>query len=178
MLSDLGSPGTEPASVRRQYAQARGELDSGFDAAQKISKAGIEQEIKQAGYRDVQGATGAVVQQAQRSIARSQGQARSALAFQEASSGLNQTNYLLSNIGKVGGSLASGALAFGGNAMQSGNILSALNQQNSQMASGYGSLIGTVAGGALGLWAGNPYLGASLGGAAGGAVGGWIGGGF
>ena len=174
MLSDLGEPGSEPASVKRYFAEAKAESDKEFDAARMRTKAGIEQEVKQAGGLSNQAATSEAVSRAMRSIGRGQSQSNASMRFQEANAGLGQTNFLLSALERTGLGLSQGAMGFGNNAIQSGQILSAYGRQNAQAGSTYGSLVGTALGGALGYFAGNPYLGASLGSAAGGAAGGYF----
>jgi hypothetical protein len=95
-----------------------------------------------------------------------------ALNFQEAQAGQNQTNQLLSNITGTSGNILSGALRFGGNALQSDQLLQQYQQQQRQQNSQYGSIAGTIVGGAIGTYFGNPVLGAGLGGSAGGFIGG------
>lgn len=175
MLSDLGDPGTEPASVRREFAQARDKTNAEFDTAQKRSEAQITQEVKQGGGQYSGQAVSEIVARQMRLIDRQRTQATSALNFQEAQAGMDQTAFLLNATGQAGFGAAGGALGFGANAVNSGQILARLNQQGAQEGSTYGSLIGTIIGAALAGYTGGASI--PLGAAAGGAVGGWIGGG-
>jgi len=172
MLSDLGDPGTEPASVRQQFALTRDRTNADFDTAEKRTQASIEQEIKQGGGAYSPQATSEIVARQMNLLDRQRTQAITGLNFQEAQGGLDQTNFLLNTAGAAAGSAASGSISFGQNAISAGQILNRINAQNRQEGSTYGSLIGAILGSVI-----YPGIGTSLGAAAGGAAGGWYGGG-
>lgn len=177
LLADLGSPGMEPASVRKQYSEARDKTNKDFDAAQAISEAGVRQDILQAGGRGgtPARATDAIVSRASREIERGRVQTLGALEFEEASAGLGHTNYLLSSLLKAGNTAVGGALGYGANASAAGQILSATNAQNRQQGATYGSMAGTILGALLAGYTGGASI--PIGSAVGGAVGGYLGGG-
>jgi hypothetical protein len=170
LLADLGDPGQEPASVKKEYAQARTQSMADFDAAQKSSEAGIRQELLQSGGRFSPQATAEAVGSSARLIDRSRSQSLSALDFSEANQGMQQTDFLLSALGGAGRSAASGALGFGANASGAGGIMSQISQRNAAQGSTYGALAGTLIGALFGGY-GAP-IGAALGGVAGGIYGG------
>lgn len=174
--TDLGRPGQEPASVRKAYGDARSQLNQDYETNKLQSKAYLDQQFLQSGGGS-QAALGEAQGQVSRGIDQNLTQARRALNFQEAQTGLNQTNQLISGINGVGGNLLSGSLRFGSNALQSDQLLSQISQQNQSQGATYGSIAGTVLGGILGTFAGgNTVLGAGAGGALGGALGGYFGG--
>lgn len=175
MMGEL-NPGGPPTGVQSAFSEARSTLKGEFEADRKRAAAAIKQEALQSGMNYSPAAVTEAITGAETNIARDQGARMRALNFEEANVGMNQTNRLIGNLLKTGSATAQGGIAFGGNALNSASILSALNQQNSQQNATYGSMIGTVAGGLLGSLAFG--VGAAPGAAAGGAVGGLVGGWF
>lgn len=177
-IADLGAPGTEPASVRSAFATARLKTEQDYDSASARAQAEIKQEAGQSGMNYSPAAVSETTSLATQSIDQARSQSLRGLAFDEANSGLSQTNFLLSSLIRTGGTAASGAMGFGQGAIGAGQILSSLAQQGQQQGATYGSLIGTVAGGVLGSYfpGVGTAVGAGLGSAAGGALGGWLGG--
>lgn len=176
-LEDLGQPGSVPASVTRAFGAARESVNRDFDTANARGAATIQQATLQSGGAYSPDAVGRATEQFVDSVARDRANTLRALRFQEANAGMNQSNLLLSQLIGQSGTLSSGAMGFGQNALQSSQLLSQLSAQRRQQGSTYGAIAGTILGGALGA-AGTFGLGTAAGAAAGGALGGAVGGYF
>lgn len=171
MIADLGDPGNEPASVKKEFNEAKRTTNQAFDVAQKVSAAEIKQDILQSGARGFNPrVTEAITSRASRNIEGGRTQALGSLDFEEASAGLGQTNYLLTSMLKAGATAGQGAFGYGSNAMGAGQILSAQSAQSRQQGSTYGAIAGTILGALLSPYTGGMSIpiGSALGGAAGG----------
>lgn len=171
-LADLGQPGSEPDSVAKAFGSARESINSDYAATNERGAATIKQQALQSGMNYNPQAVSATISQLGNSLEAQRAQSQRALSFQEAQAGQNQTNQLLSQINQGAGSVLSGSLRFGQNALGSDQLLSNLYAQNQQQGATYGGLLGSVIGTAI-----YPGLGTALGGAVGGLAGGLIGGG-
>lgn len=171
-LSDLGTPGQLPESVRTAFSQARTDVNQDAAASGVRGAATIRQAALQSGMGYNPGALSEATDNYQQQLEQIRIRRLRSLQFQEAQAGQGHTNALLGQLIGTGGNILGGAGGYGANALQGANLLNqAYAQQSSQNAT-YGSIAGTIIGGALGMAGGNPMLGASLGGAAGGAIGG------
>jgi hypothetical protein len=168
-FEDLAGPGQIPVSVSRAFGQAREATLKDFDTANVRGRATIQQASLQSGLHYDPASVSAASVQLGQSLDESRANAIRALNFKEANAGLNQTNYLLSQLTGESGQLLSGAMNFGGNALQSSNLLSQQYQQGAQTGGTIGSVLGAVIGTAAG---GNTALGAGLGGLVGSYFGG------
>lgn len=181
MTSDLGSPGQVPGSIQAAFGEVRSGLKEDFEAERDRGAATIRQRALQGGQSYAGGAIRAASERLGMDLSQHEAGALRALRFQEAQTGMAQTNQLLSNISGTAGSLLSGSLRFGSNALQADQVLQSLQAASAQRGSTIGSIAGTVLGGLAGTFIGGPGFGtaagASLGGAAGGALGGYFGGG-
>lgn len=178
--ADLGTPGQEPASISKAFGAARDQLNVDFASEKDAEAAYVKQQALQSGMNYNPQAVTQTIGQLGQQLEQQRAQSTRALNFQEAQSGLTQTNQLLSGINQGAGTLLGGSMRFGQNALQSDQLLQQLSQQNQQQGSTYGSLAGSVLGGLAGtyLFPGvGTALGAGLGGALGGAAGGYFGGG-
>lgn len=177
--ADLGQPGQEPSSIRKAYGDVRAGLQQDYADNRERSAAYIKQQALQSGTNYSPQAMSETMAQVNAGLRNSEAQQLRALNFQEAQAGLNQTNALLSNITGVSGQVLGGSMRFGGNALQSDQILQQYQQQAQQQNSTYGALAGTVLGGILGsiVPGVGTAVGAGVGGALGGAAGGYFGGG-
>jgi len=174
-MSDLGQPGQEPASIKKAYGDVRAGLASDYESNRASSSAYLKQQALQSGTNYTPSAMTEASTMLSNQLSDSEHQQIRALNFQEAQAGMNQTNSLLSNITGTSGNILSGALRFGGNALQSDTLLQQYQQMQRQQNSQYGSLAGTIVGGAIGAYVGGPggaTLGAGLGSAGGGLIGG------
>lgn len=174
--ADLGTPGSEPADVKKAFGDTRNQLNADFQQAKAQSAAYLQQQAKQSGMLYNPQAVNEQVGVLGRSLATGEAQQLRALNFQEAQLGMNQTNSLLSNITGTAGNVLGGAFRFGGNALQSDQLLQQYQQQAQQQNATYGALGGTILGGILGSII--PGIGTAAGAAAGGALGGAAGGYF
>jgi hypothetical protein len=174
-IADLGSPGSEPASVKAAYGVARSTLNQDYDTSVDQGKMLIAQQAKQSGMNYNPSAISEASQSLGYNLELGRSNALRGLNFQEAQTGMGQTNSLLSNLSSVGGNLMGGSLRMGSNALQSDQLLAQLSQQNSQQGATIGGLVGTGIGAIFSAYTGG--LSIPLGAAAGSAVGGWLGGG-
>lgn len=180
MTSDLGSPGQVPGSIQAAFGEVRSGLKEDFEAERDRGAATIRQRALQGGQSYAGGAIRAASERLGMDLSQHEAGALRALRFQEAQTGMAQTNQLLSNISGTAGSLLSGSLRFGSNALQADQVLQSLQAASAQRGSTIGGIAGTVLGGLAGTFL-LPGLGtaagAALGGSLGGAAGGYFGGG-
>lgn len=180
MTQDLGAPGQVPGSVAAAYGEVRSDMREDFEAERDRGAATIRQRALQGGIGYAGDAIGAATERLGRNLSANEAGSLRALRFQEAQAGLSQTNQLLSNITGSAGSLLSGSLRFGQNALQADQVLQSMQAAAASRGSTIGGIAGTVLGGIAGTFL-LPGLGtaagASLGGALGGAAGGYLGGG-
>ena len=174
--SDLGKPGTEPASVSAAYGDIRSGMASDYAQERTQSAAYLKQQALQSGINYSPQAQSEAFTGLSNQLQSQEAQQLRAVNFQEAQAGLNQTNSLLSNITGTAGNVLGGAFSFGGNALQSDQVLQQYQQQARQQGSTYGAAAGTIIGGILGSYF--PVVGTAIGAAAGGALGGAAGGYF
>lgn len=173
---DLGAPGSEPDSVSKAFGDARTSIQQDYATQNERGQAAIKQQALQSGQGGFvnQDALHETIQGFGQNLENSRSQSLRALNFREAQTGLNQTNQLLSSVNANAGSVLSGSLRFGQNALGSDQLLSQIYQQNQSQGAQYGAIAGTVIGAAL-----SPYTGGlsiPIGSALGGAVGGYFGG--
>ena len=171
--ADLGQPGQEPSSIRKAYGEVRSNLRQDFESVKNSAAATVKQQALQSGMNYNPQAVNEALTTVATNLQGSEMQQLRALNFAESQAGLNQTNALLSNITGTAGNLLSGAFRFGGNALQSDQILRQYQQQAQQQGSTYGALAGSILGTLI-----YPGIGTALGGALGGAAGGYFGGGY
>lgn len=169
-FADLGVPGQIPPSISRVFGEAKDATIKDFDTANVRGRATIQQAALQSGLHYDPAAVGAATARLGMSLDESRANSIRALNFKEANAGLNQTNYLLSQLTGESGQLLSGAMGFGQNALQSSNLLSQQYQQNSQTGAAIGSTFGAVAGSVF------PGIGTAIGAGIGGLAGAYFGG--
>ena len=169
-LADLGSPGQEPNSVSKAFGDARNSVNQDSQAANASGSAAIQQQALQSGQPYNRQAVSDTMTQLGSGLEQQRAQSQRALSFQEAQAGQNQTNQLLSSINQGAGSILSGSMRFGTNAMSSDQLLSNLYAQNQQQGATYGSVIGGLIGSYFGPV--GTAAGAGIGGLAGVAIGG------
>lgn len=169
-ISDLGTPGSEPDSVKKAFGEARDSIQQDYSATNDSGVAAIKQQALQSGQPYNPSAVSATISKFGSGLEEQRAQSQRALSFQEAQAGQNQTNQLLSSINQGAGSVLGGSLRFGQNALQSDQLLSSLYAQNSSE----GGAIGGVIGGIVGSYFGpvGTAAGAGLGGLAGSYIGG------
>lgn len=148
--ADLGQPGQEPSSIRKAFGDVRTGLQQDYAASRERSAAYIKQQALQSGTSYSPQAVSEASTQLAQGLNASEAQQLRAINFQEAQAGLTQTNSLLSNITGTAGRALSGSLQFGGNALQSDQILAQYQAQQRQQNAVYGSIAGTVLGGIFG----------------------------
>lgn len=172
--ADLGTPGQEPSSIRKAFGDLRTGVKQDFADNRERSAAYIKQQALQSGTNYSPQAMSETMSQLSSGLRSSEAQQLRAINFQEAQAGLTQTNSLLSNITGTAGQTLSGSMRFGGNALQSDQLLAQYEQQQRQQNAQYGAYAGTAIGGLLGsIFPGvGTAVGAGVGGAAGGLVGG------
>jgi hypothetical protein len=172
--ADLGQPGQEPSSIRKAFGDLRSGVKQDFVDNRERASAYIKQQALQSGVNYSPQAMSETMSQLSAGLRGSEAQQLRAINFQEAQAGLTQTNSLLSNITGTAGQTLSGSMRFGGNALQSDQLLAQYEQQQRQQNSQYGAYAGTAVGAALGSIF--PVVGTAVGAGAGGAIGGLVGG--
>jgi hypothetical protein len=161
-IKDLGQPGQEPESVKKAFGEARGLQDQQFEQQAGSIPLTAAQQAKQSGFR---GSAGTIDRSSSEALYQLEGQRRQAqnqLQMQEVDASLQQRDFDLSQIlGLSEGSIAS---SFG----FSRNQLAAAGLDNRNAFGG--ALSGAVSGASLGTSI-SPGWGTLIGGVAGGAVG-------
>lgn len=168
--ADLGRPGQKPSSIRAAFGDLRAGMKEDFADNRERSAAYIKQQALQSGTNYSPQAMSETMSQLGSSLRSSEAQQMRAVNFQEAQAGLTQTNSLLSNITGTAGSTLSGAMRFGGNTLQSDQLLQQYEQQQRQQNSQWGAYAGTAIGALLAPYTGGISL--PIGTAAGTAIGG------
>ncbi len=169
-MRDLGQPGSEPDSVSKAFGDARSSIRASYDNSNARGTAAIKQQALQSGQNFNGAALQSTLTQFGSQLDQGRTQSLRALNFQESQAGLNQTNQLLSQVNSGAGSLLSGSMQFGRNALQSDQLLSQLYGQNQAQGAQYGALAGSLIGTLI-----YPGIGTALGGALGGVAGGALG---
>lgn len=167
---DLGQPGQEPSSIRKAYGDLKAGVKQDFAANRTAAAAYIKQQALQSGGLNTGAAQNEALGILSQGLRSSEAQQLRAINFQEAQSGLNQTNMLLSNITGVAGRALSGSMGFGSNALQSDQLLAQYEAQARQQNAQYGAYAGTVLGAILAPYTGGASI--PIGSAAGGLIGG------
>lgn len=164
-MKDLGTPGSEPDSVKKMFSQARDSLGSQFNSAELSNSNAIATRAKSMGLDYRPDALLASQNSAMIGLEQQRNSALQNLNYQEGQAGMNQTNSLLARMGNIERGLAGAA---GGMGQAGISELGMINQSNPWG----GALSGAVGGAGSMIGTGNPY--AIAGGAIVGGVGGYL----
>ena len=161
-MSDLGTPGSEPTSVKNLFSSARNQLGSQFSQAELSNSNSIATTARSMGLDYNKQALQSAQSQAQQGLEAQRAQALNNLSFQEGQWGMNQTNALLSQMGQIERGLSGAGLGFG----QAGvGELGLISNTDPWAGVAGGAISGAGTGAELGPW------GAVAGGIVGGAAG-------
>lgn len=165
LLTDLGKPGQEPASVTNAFDKIQKQTESTFAGASEAAPLTIQQQMRQSGYRGSANAFEGASAQALAQIEAARRQSLSSLQAQRSNAAVSQKQFDLSQIlgiaqGSIGGSF--------GNTQ---NLLQLAGMDNQNP--GGGALSGALSGASIGTSI-NPGWGTLIG-AAGGALAGYFG---
>lgn len=166
-ITDLGAPGSEPQVVKDAFAQINQQNQAAFDMAEKSAPLTLAQESKQTYGRTPAGAVSGASDKVLSDLEVARRSETRALAQQETDAALSQQDTDLSTILGISQGGVSGALNFAGNRLAldkldnanpwAGAIAGASSGASigSVGGLGWGTLIGAVAGGALGYFSGS-----------------------
>lgn len=166
-MSDLGTPGSEPTSVKNLFSSARNQLGSQFSQAELSNSNSIATTARSMGLDYNKQALQSAQSQAQQGLEAQRAQALNNLSFQEGQFGMNQTNSLLAQMGNIERGLAGSAGGFLGASNSEVGMLPQTSPWGSALSGaatgasigsagglGWGTAIGALAGGAYGYFAG------------------------
>lgn len=166
MISDLGAPGSEPASVKNAFASIRSTQEGQFDQAAASAPGSVQQVAKSTGYRGEKGAVDSQISDTLYGLESRRRAASRSLQEQESDAALQQRDFEISSILGLGTGGVQQSFGLTSNAIQA----AAQNTSNpwggaasgaaagaalgTEIYPGIGTAVGAVGGGVLGYFGG------------------------